>query len=181
MRWVWILLLVGCGANNPAQPVSDRSAYPLGPYGVVEGAAIENLRFTAASGHDVALADLHASANNQLLLLSTAAGWCTACIEEQPALQHLYSTHAAHGLVVLVALFENDTFGVADSALAAAWQRRYGLQFPVVADPTFSLARYYDRRLTPMNMIVDLGTMEILRVTTGWDASIVEAILEARL
>ena len=81
----------------------------------------------------------------------------------------------------MVALFQDADFRPADAQYAANWRDQYGLSFFVVADPQFVLGAYYDERLTPMLMLVDLNTMEIIRVTTGWDASTTEAIIQARL
>ena len=51
----------------------------------------------------------------------------------------------------------------------------------MVADIDFVLDDYYDSELTPMNMFVDVNTMEIIKITTGWDQSLVDAIVEAKL
>jgi hypothetical protein len=81
----------------------------------------------------------------------------------------------------MVAVFEDRDYQPATPALAGEWQEEHGLTFPVVADPDFLLADYYDTALTPMNMIVDVNTMSILRISTGWDPSAITAIIEARL
>ena len=97
------------------------------------------------------------------------------------ALQELYDTHGDAGLAVLVAVFEDRDYQPATAALAGAWKDEHALSFDVVADPDFVLAGYYDSALTPMNMVVDLDTMQILRISTGWDPSAITALIEARL
>lgn len=173
--------LVGCGGGGAGADVSDRSSYPGAPYGVAQGDVITALSFSTAAGEPFGLADIFADTDKTLLLLSTAAGWCTACIEEQGALEELSNTHGPAGLQVMVSLFEDRDYQPATPALAAEWQQDNGLTFPVVVDPDFVLADYYDTALTPMNMIVDVNTMTILRVSTGWDPSAITAIIEARL
>ena len=173
--------LVGCAGGGAGADVSDRSSYPEAPYGVAQGDVITALSFSTATGEPYGLADIFADSDKTLLLLSTAAGWCTACIEEQGALEELSNTHGPAGLQVMVSLFEDRDYQPATPALAAQWQQDHGLTFPVVVDPDFVLADYYDSALTPMNMIVDLNTMTILRVSTGWDPSAITAIIEARL
>lgn len=168
------------GTGGPGGP-SDRSSYPEGPYGTARGDVLEDLAFVDPEGDALSLGSIFADENNRLLLLSTAAGWCTACIEEQGALEDLHAAHGAGGLVVLVALFEDSDFQPADATLAAAWKQEHELSFDVVADPEFQLDAYYDASLTPMNMMVDLDTMEILVISTGWEPSTVESIIEARL
>jgi thiol-disulfide isomerase/thioredoxin len=175
------MVLAGCGGGGGEVGPSDRSAYPAGPYGATQGDVIEALSFTTADGGDYGLADIFADPDTSLLLLSTAAGWCTACIEEQGALEELATTHGPAGLAVMVAVFEDRDYLPATPELAGAWQEEHGLTFPVVADPDFVLSAYYDSALTPMNMIVDVNTMTILRISTGWDPSAITAIIEARL
>lgn len=142
---------------------------------------IEALSFQTSTGEAFGLGDIFADSDTKLLLLSTAAGWCTACIEEQGALEDLVQTHGEDGLQVMVALFEDRDYQTATPPLAAQWTQDHSVTFPVVIDPEFALAAYYDEALTPMNMIVDVNTMTILRIATGWDPSAITAIIEARL
>lgn len=174
--------LCGCGpAADDDDKIGDRSSYPSGPYGESEGSVIADLSFAAPDGASITLADLHADPEVKVILLATAAGWCTACIEEQSALQDLFDRYGARGLRVLVTLFEDRDFQPADAALAAAWKEEHALTFDVVADATFQLGAFYDSSLTPMNMLVDVDGMEILRITTGWDPDVIEGIIGARL
>lgn len=167
--------------NGDGLPAGMRTGYPGGPFGTSEGAVLANHEFVNPDGSKFSFADVHAEKKNKLLLLSTSAGWCTACIEEQPALKERHTRWSAKGLYILISLFEDAQFRAAGAELADKWQRQYDLPFKVVADPPFLLKEYYDETLTPMNMIVDVETMKILRITTGWDASAVDAILESKL
>jgi hypothetical protein len=173
------------GIREGAAPVGPDDAmptgYPAGPYGTREGSIIDAHDFVTIDEGALSLADLHADPTNTLLLVATSAGWCTACVEEQPILQALHEAHAAEGLVVMVSIFEDADFNTAEPRHARDWQSRHGLSFDVVADAPFVFDAYYDSSLTPMNMIVDLRTMEILKITTGWDESLVRAVIEARL
>jgi hypothetical protein len=175
------LVGAGCAGAGGDGDATDRSSYPAGPYGTAQGDVIENLSFTTSTGEAFGLGDIFADTSTKLLLLSTAAGWCTACIEEQGALEDLVQTHGDDGLEVMVALFEDRDYQPAEPALAEQWTQEHALSFPVVVDPEFVLADYYDEALTPMNMIVDVNTMTILRISTGWDPSAITAIIEARL
>jgi len=171
----------GCGGGGGPEGPSDRTAYPAAPYGTAQGDVIAPLSFVDPDGAALGLDDVFADPTRRLLLLSTAAGWCTACIEEQGALQELQDTHGEAGLAVLVAVFEDRDYQPATAALAGAWKDEHSLSFDVVADPDFVLAGYYDSALTPMNMVVDVDTMQILRISTGWDPSAITALIEARL
>jgi thiol-disulfide isomerase/thioredoxin len=171
----------GCAGAGGNEGTTDRSSYPAGPYGTAQGDVIESLSFQTSAGEPFGLGDVFADTDTKLLLLSTAAGWCTACIEEQGALEELAQTHGEDGLEVMVALFEDRDYQPATPALAEQWTQEHSLTFPVVIDPDFVLAEYYDEALTPMNMIVDVNTMTMLRISTGWDPSAITAIIEARL
>ena len=159
---------------------APRGAYPTGPYGKTEGALLEPLNFGSGEGA-FDLASVQADSSNRLLIISTAAGWCVACIEEQASLEALFQEHGSKGLHVLVAVFEDSNFAPADAAEADRWRRRFSLSFDVVADPAFVLGTYYDRELTPLNMVVDMESMEILSMNLGWDPELIEALIAARL
>lgn len=177
------VLAVGCttGTGDDGTEPADRTVYPEGPFGTAEGAAIENHLFLQPDGADLDFQALRSDESASLLLLSTAAGWCTACIEEQGFLESQYNDRKADGLVVMVSVFEDQSFQPADAELAANWVESYNVTFPVVADPAFVLSEYYDESVTPMNMLVDLDTMEILHIVTGTDQSAIEALIEASL
>ncbi|MBN1946036.1 MAG: TlpA family protein disulfide reductase [Bradymonadales bacterium] len=171
--------LTACGDESDNQPVDTgpREGYPTGPYGVTEGSILADLEFTSVDDTPFSLQDIYADGHNQVLLINTAAGWCTACIEEMPALQELYDTYGGKGLFVLVTVFENLNYQAATAADAATWKQRYDLTTEVVADPAFLLQDYYDSTFTPMNMIVEVPTMKIVRITTGFDRSAIESLI----
>ena len=176
-----IAALSGCGgAPSAPQTPSDRSAYPPGPYDTGEGDVLGPLSFVAVDGgpFDVDTA-VFADPQARVLLMNTAAGWCGACVEEQPVLQALVQDRPA--LSVVVALFEDADGAPADAALARDWQARHAVAFDVVADPSFQLQAFYDPSLTPMNMVVDVDTMTIRRIGTGFDELAVTAIIDAIL
>ncbi|MBR58576.1 MAG: hypothetical protein CMH54_11205 [Myxococcales bacterium] len=155
--------------------------YAAGPYGVEEGDTIADLSFVLSDGGEFSFGELYNDPDAKLLLLSTTAGWCTACIEEQPELQALHLAHKDQGLVVIVSIFEDIQYQPAGPSHAKQWKEAYGLDFRVVADTDFELSAYYDTSLTPMNMFVDLETMEIIKITTGWNPTLVDAIINLKL
>ena len=127
------------------------------------------------------LNDIYSDSSNKLLLVSTSAGWCSACIEEQPALEQLHQDYAGEGLVVMVTLFEDLEYQAVDGSYAQAWKDRYNLSFVVVADREFVFKDYYNTDATPMFMTVEIPTMTILRIETGFDSGAVTSIIEAKL
>ena len=69
----------------------------------------------------------------------------------------------------------------ATPAYAKQWQERFNLSYKVVADEPFLFQEYYDRNATPMVMLVDVDNMQILKIMTGFDESVVDAIIDAKL
>jgi thiol-disulfide isomerase/thioredoxin len=180
---------VDLGVNNipdSSNPIEDGEGssgglYPAGPYGVNEGEILQDLAFLLPEGDELRLSDIRNIDGAKILMVSTSAGWCTACIEEQPKLQSFYETYGPQGLQVMVSLFEDQNYNPATHALAKQWQAQYDLDIWIVADPDFVWDAYYDSSLTPMNMIVRLEDMTILYLKTGFDESTVEAIIKASL
>lgn len=161
---------------------SDTNAgeYPAGPYGVEVGDTIENLAFVLPDGTPTTLAELRA-AGTKAIYLNTASGWCTACREEQPAIQALHEELADDGLVVVIAYFEDSEFNPATPAGAASWVSTYSLTFPVVADPEFVTSAYYDESQTPMNLVIEAEQMRIAHISTGVNLAEVRTIINLLL
>jgi hypothetical protein len=182
---VWgLAVAVSCGEDAETDGNHDgapREGYPAGPYGVSEGSVIDDLGFTRPDDTPFSLGEVYANGHNRLLLVSTASGWCASCVEEQADLESLHDQYGPDGLFVLVSVFEDADFRPAGADEAESWRRRFGVSYQVVADEPFVLGAFYDRTATPMVMFVDVDTMQILRISTGWDPSAVEAIIRARL
>lgn len=173
----------GSGVRLSGEIFPERVSYPEAPYGVREGDVIEPLDFVNTEGEPVTLADIYDDDFTQLLLVTTSAEWCTACIKEQPKLEQLYQRYRERGLNVLVTLFEDANFEPATPEVAAAWRNKYDLNFSVLADPkspsTFS--PYYNIDLTPMVMLIDVATMKIVYLATSLNEDRVEELIDARL
>ena len=175
----------GAGCSTGCEGVGEGAlSYPSGPYASgenVDGKVLPDLTFTTPEGESLSFSDLRNAGDKTLMLISTTAGWCTACIEEQPKLKGFYNKYGCDGLEVLVAMFEDLNFNPAEAANAKEWQLQYGLSFPVVADTANALGDFYDTGAAPLNMIVDLCTMEVLYSGVGFDESAVTAIIESNL
>ena len=153
------------------------SSYVAGPYGAVQGSTLINHCFQSSEGDFFSLADIYNDENASLLLITTSAGWCSACIEEQPYLQQWFTDHAKDGLRILVTLFEDENLVPADVDYASNWKSRFSLTFPVVADPAVAfevlennrtqMGWYYNTSMAPMQMLVNTKTMQILSLDVG--------------
>ncbi len=168
---------VGDGSGDTGGVAGE---YPAGPYGTSPDDVIANHVFQQIDGTDLSFGDIR-DAGKTVLFLNTAAGWCTACREEQPAIEALYGQYASQGLEVLVTVFEDNSSAVATLEFVESWRDQYSLSFPVVLDEAFVMQDYYDASATPMNMVVDLRTMEIVYVSTGEDLDNVESLISALL
>lgn len=171
----------GTGGDAPPTCPERRATYPAGPYDTDENDVIANLAFEGPDGKPVDFQALRADCTANMAVITTSAGWCTACREEQPRLQTLYDDYRARGLLVVVTLFEDDNYAPADADLAEGWRDRYELTFPVLVDAEFRLGDYYDRDQTPMTMILNLETMKIGLIATGYDDDLVRSLVEALL
>jgi peroxiredoxin len=180
-----VLALVACASTSDstgAGELTERSTYPAAPYGVTVGTTIENLTFGNPDGTPFTLFDdVFADPHNRVLFIATTAGWCSSCIEEQGTLRAMYKELNGKGLTMLSAYFEDADFNPATGAQAAAWKDRYKLPFPVLTQTPFDLANYYDRRNTPLSMVIDVDTMEILLLMTGFDEQMIRSTIEANL
>ena len=169
------------GGEGVCTDSADRSGYPEGDYGVKEGDTLANHSFQDSDGNEFALGRLYQDSAARLLLISTGAGWCTACIEEQPQLEAWAAKYKDQGLKVVMTVFEDANTIAADVAYANKWKSENNLTIPVLADGDAQFSSYYDASLAPMNMIVEACTMKIVRIIIGADASAIEAIIEAKL
>ena len=84
----------------------------------------------------------------------------------------------------MVVLFEYQDYSPGDARLAKQWKRRYNLDYTVLADPTFISRPYYpngDASATPLVMLIDVGTMTIIDVATGFNEDVVRSIIDKTL
>ena len=182
----FVISISACGNTDDPDSMMkseavDRTMYPAGPYGKAESNIIANLAFKNPDDTDFDLNEIFADENNKLLLVSTSSGWCTSCIEEQAKLQARHVTWNSKGLYILLTTFEDQNFAAATPAYAGDWKEKYGLGYKVVADAPFLFQEYYDRSATPMVMLVDIDTMTILKIMTGFDADVVDSIIASAL
>ena len=191
MRSTWLLALVGlslaCGTAEPdtCGPIetgaaSDRTSYPSEGIGLKECNVLAAHTFKTADGDEFSLdGNVFKDQKNRVMVLVTAANWCGACKEEAKFLADLHDKYASKGLIVVSALFEDRADVPASQELVQWWMKTYKTPYPVVLDEEFKLGKYYDKAASPMNMVVDVDTMRIIKIIQGSDPTVVQAMVEA--
>ena len=181
-----IFLCAGCtaaggGGDTSSGPV-DRSVYPEGPYGADEGAVVEDHKLLTPTGEDFYFStDIRENVDNKLLLVSTGAGWCTACIEEQPKLEEFYNTYKDSGLIIAEIIFQDIDQNPAVPEDALEWAEEFECSYPVLADGDAQFDQYQDPSLAPLIMLINLDTMTIVKKSSGFQESIFEALIQSML
>lgn len=180
-------LLGACGSNRPEIPPEllgdgggQTREYPEGPYGSEPGELAANAEFRgfrrplAARLEQDALESLSLDRfydpdgyRHELILLNSAALWCSVCIEEHRALPEQYAEYEARGLVVLSALFQDQRGDPADFEDLRAWIQTFDVPFPMVLDPDYQLGVYASAETAPLNLLIDARTMRIVEKFVG--------------
>ncbi|HET9955035.1 MAG TPA: hypothetical protein VFQ61_11050 [Polyangiaceae bacterium] len=181
--------VLGSRVSEPA-----RVDYPSGPYGRGIGATISNLSFLGfraptQAGYDlsklevVRLSDFYnpgGSRNDvKVIVLNSSAVWCSVCRAEYQRLQasDIYAKYRSAGIEMVGLLFEDQDANPAQPSDLVLWGRdilvpRYkAVEFPLLLDPGFKSGVYFTSDATPMNMLIDAHTMQILNITMGFDVS----------
>ena len=130
------------------EPVSDRP--PPRP------ASFQAPDFTlpTLSGGTIRLADFR----DQVVLLNFWATWCVPCRMEMPALEALYQRHKDAGLAMLA--INLDTLSTAG---VEAFAQEVRVTFPVLLDPSWSIARAYRVLGLPTTYLIDRAGNVVVR------------------
>jgi hypothetical protein len=188
------------GSPGPATPATTSTAptiagdfapmqaYPAGPYGHGVGAVIDNLEFLGwrdpvASNYDttelepVKLGDFYdpAGAQTEIIVLNASAVWCTVCQAEMRDM-HTNGTYQAflqRKAQVLSTLFQDGAGDPAQPSDLSLWGSSQVRQiaFPLVLDPALKMGIYFASDATPLNLVIDARTMQILDVMMGYDST----------
>jgi hypothetical protein len=196
-------LALGCGSNAPELPdelIADAPScaapnYPSEGVGTEVGDVAKNACFVGYRAPDrvapseahretVALSDYYDPAGTKgvsLLLVNTAAIWCSACVAEHGTLPERAAELAPEGFVVLSTLFQDGQRNPADMSDLERWIENFGPNFPMVADPDLQLGVYASPDSAPLNMLVDPRSMKILRKYVGDQAAVMWPYIESEL
>ncbi|HEY3496684.1 MAG TPA: redoxin domain-containing protein [Polyangiaceae bacterium] len=182
------LALAACGTNRPELPEellrdpggSERPDYPDGPYGTEPGGILADATFPGwraplTSEHtedaltDIAFSDYHDpdGSRYELLLVNTAALWCSVCQSEHQTLPERHAEYSDRGVVLVSALFQDEGGDPADLNDLKRWVERFDVPFPMLLDADFQLGIYATAETAPLNLLVDARSMRILEKFVG--------------
>jgi hypothetical protein len=197
-----LLLLAGCGSNRPEIPPEllggdtgcSNGAYPSSPYGVDQDTTAENACFrgwrrpdatahTSSTLEDLSLGSFYDpdGARYELIVLNTAALWCSVCQVEHRELPRRFQEREPRGLVIMSALFQDERADPADVSDLKAWVETFDVNFPMVLDPAYQLGAYASAETAPLNLVIDARTMRILRKYVGDQSSLLWAFVDEEL
>jgi hypothetical protein len=197
------LCTLGCGSNAPEVPAELLSGssgcaapdYPTSGFGTEVGDVVDNECFVGYRAPDrvaphaqhretVAFSDYYDPAGTKgvsLLLINTAAIWCSACVAEHGTLPDHAAELMPRGLVIVSTLFQDAQRNPASLEDLERWIENFHPNFPMVADPQLYLGDYALVSLAPLNMLVDPRSMKILRKYVGDQGAVMWPYIESEL
>jgi hypothetical protein len=179
---------------------SKRADYPEGPYGgalgdVAPDVCVEGWLDPAAANFDgAAMQTLCFSdfwdpeaASHRLLLVNTAAIWCSACqVEYQGAgsrdsLSAEVASRRDRGLRILGTLFQDASRRPARPEDGVAWARAFEVDFAFGIDADFEMGAFADADVQPFNLVVDTRDMRVVHRVQGDNPDQLWPVVDERL
>lgn len=197
-----VIALSACGTNRPEEPedlgqATDclRPFYPTGPYGTEPGDTLRNACFSGwlrpdrvarepESLEPIALSDFHdpdGTRGIRVILLNTAALWCSACRIEHETLPESAEALRSSGLVIVSALFQGVEREPASFEDLRLWVETYSSNFPMLLDPSYQFGVYASAETAPLNLVVDARSMKILQKYVGDQSAVIWPTIRAAL
>jgi len=206
-RLAWPLVALafttgGCGDNTPKIPPELLNGggcaapdYPSGPFGSKEGDTLANacfkgFRFPSREAHvessleTVAFSDYYdktGSRGVRLLLINTAAVWCSACRTEHETLSAKNDQYSPAGLRIVSTLFQDVKRDPATLEDLSTWVDTFSSDYTMVLDPDYQLGTYASADTAPLNLVVDARTMKIEKKVLGDQPTILWPFIDAAL
>lgn len=115
------------------------SCPPQGPYGIKEGTTLTTLTFEDCEGNLINLDDFCGS---RALLIYNLYGWCPSCHDYLLWIKEIAPTLRPQGLEALVVITEDGIAGPPSRDYCAGLKAHYGLEVPVLLDPSGKLKDY---------------------------------------
>ena len=194
--------VVACGSNTPTIPPELLASggcaspdYPDGPFGSEEGDTLANACFKGfrnpqkvshddASLETIAFSDYYdptGSKGFQLVLIDTAAVWCSACRTEHQGLSAKNDEYSPKGLRIIGTLFQDAKHDPATTKDLNNWVETFSSDYAMVLDPEYQLGTYATADLAPLNMVVNTRTMKIEKKLVGDHPTVLWPFIDASL
>lgn len=121
-------------------------------------------------------------ARSKVILFNISAGWCGPCQNETKDFEYLMQTYGPQGLMIFQVLFDSDQQGVEPTvALLDAWVQVLDPAGAVGIDPARESVVLNTNGTTPLNIIVDAKTLEVLDKVNGYSLTTTEDKLKTFL
>ena len=119
------------------------------------------------AGHTLKLAQFR----DRIVLLNFWATWCKPCEDEMPAMQRLYDKLRDEPFELLAISVDDDLEEL------RSFQKRLGVTFPILMDPSQAVTRQYQTTGFPESILVDRDGRVVERYIgpRDWDAEIYES------
>jgi thiol-disulfide isomerase/thioredoxin len=106
------------------------------------------------------------SLRGRIVLLNFWATWCKPCEEEMPAMERLHRTLAGKPFELVAVSVDEDR------AVVEAYRARLGLSFPILLDPSKSVAHSYQTYRYPESFLIGADGKVVARFVgpREWDA-----------
>jgi hypothetical protein len=197
---VTLALTLGCGSNTPKIPPEllatgscTSGSYPSGPFGTEEGDTLSDACFQGfrdpSRGSDgplerVAFADYYdpnGVRGIRLILINTAAVWCSACRTEHEGLGARTDEYRERGLRIVSTLFQDARRNPASERDLRTWVDTFSSNYAMLLDADYQLGAFASAETAPLNLVVDARTMRIEKKLLGDQASVLWPLIDAAL
>jgi len=195
------LAVAACGSNTPKIPPEllatggcNSPNYPNGPFGTEEGDTLADACFQGFRnpqlGHSesalqpIAFADYYdpnGSKGVQLILINTAAVWCSACRSEHAGLNEKNAEYGPRGVRILSTLFQDARRDPASFNDLSTWVQTFSSDYAMVLDPDYQLGSFASAETAPLNLVIDARTMKIEKKLLGDQATVLWPFIDASL
>jgi hypothetical protein len=169
--------------GGPSFSLGSTQGYARGPYGNADGDVIQNFCFNfvwqdpKAANYDTrgmhrwCMADAYdpdGSKGIRVLLLTTAAEWCSECRNEWSGSSEFVpfapeiKRRQVDGLRSLGLIYQDEGAKPATTLNAVNWARAYQIDVPFGLDSDFAMGAFAQANSQPFNMLVRTDTMQII-------------------
>jgi hypothetical protein len=116
-----------------------------------------------------------------VLLVNTAAVWCSACRIEHETLPEHARELGPRGLVILSALFQDQGRNPATVEDLSLWTETFSSNFPMVLDPSYRFGLFASAETAPLNLVIDARSMTLVAKFVGDQAAVMWPTIEGAL